>query len=219
MCQRNEEERADLQRFYKESYAVDYLRSEAALAEARKRKEELAKEIPTTQIMEEMNPPRDTFLLVRGDFRNKGEKVAPGTPAILPPLPEGPTNRLSLARWLVSKEHPLTARVTVNRYWAMFFGNGLVKTLNDFGSQGQWPSPPELLDWLAVQFRDGGEPRSGKRNGKNSVRAWDVKPLVRLIVTSSTYPQSAVRTTEKLERDPTHRVFKRWPRVRPAPPF
>ena len=212
--QRNEEERAELQRFYKESYAVDYLRSEAALAEARKRKEELAKEIPTTQIMEEMNPPRDTFLLVRGDFRNKGEKVAPGTPAILPPLPEGPTNRLSLARWLVSKEHPLTARVTVNRYWAMFFGNGLVKTLNDFGSQGEWPSHPELLDWLAVQFRDGGEPRSGKRNGKNSVRAWDVKALVRLIVTSSTYRQSAVVTPEKLERDPYDRIFTRGPRVR-----
>src|SRR2546425_6387369 len=131
--------------------------------------------------MEEMTPPRDTFLLVRGDFRNKGEKVAPGTPAILPPLPEGPTNRLSLARWLVSPEHPLTARVTVNRYWALFFGDGLVKTINDFGSQGEWPSHPELLDWLACQFRDGGQ------SGANSVKPWDVKGLVRLMATSATY--------------------------------
>jgi hypothetical protein len=87
-------------------------------------------------IMEEMSPPRDTFVLVRGDFRNKGERVAPGTPSILPPLPEGGSNRLALARWLVSKENPLTARVTVNRYWALFFGAGLVNTVNDFGAQG-----------------------------------------------------------------------------------
>ena len=194
--QRNEEERAELQRFYKETYAVDYLRSEAALAEARKRKEDLAKEIPTTQIMEEMNPPRDTFLLVRGDFRNKGEKVAPGTPAILPPLPEGPTNRLSLARWLVSKEHPLTARVTVNRYWAMFFGNGLVKTLNDFGSQGEWPSHPELLDWLSCEFRD----------GSSTDRAWDMKHLVRLIVSSAAYRQDGRVTPEKYQLDPENRA-------------
>src|SRR5438093_1977930 len=137
--------------------------------------------MPTTQIMEEINPPRDTFLLVRGDFRNKGEKVAPGTPAILPPLPDGPTNRLSLARWLVSKEHPLTARVTVNRYWSLFFGTGLVKTANDFGSQGEWPSHPELLDWLAVQFRDGDHTTAGDARGatrpasRAGVSAWNVK--------------------------------------------
>jgi hypothetical protein len=209
---RSEEERSELQKFYKENYAVDYLFSEVALAEARKRKEEFYTNIPTTQIMEEMNPPRDTFVLVRGDFRNKGEKVSPGTPAVLPPLPEGPTNRLTLARWLVSKEHPLMARVTVNRYWSMFFGTGLVKTQNDFGSQGEWPSHPELLDWLAVQFRDGGEVLPGKHG--NSVHAWDVKGLVRLMVTSATYRQSAAVTSDKLERDPYNRLFTRGPRVR-----
>jgi hypothetical protein len=213
---RTDDERSDLQRFYKENYAVDYLRSDAALAEARKRKEQFYKTIPTTLVMEEMNPPRDTFVFVRGDFRTKGEKVTPGTPAILPPLPEGSANRLALARWLVAKENPLMARVTVNRYWSVFFGTGLVKTINDFGSQGEWPSHPELLDWLAVQFRDGdGSLRKVRPDGAPpSTGVWDVKGLVRLILTSATYRQSAVVTPEKLERDPYNRLFTRGPRVR-----
>ncbi len=220
---RTDDERSELQRFYKENYAVDYLRSEVALAEARKRKEEFYAKIPTTLIMEEMNPPRDTFVFVRGDFRTKGEQVTPGTPAILPPLPEGPANRLALARWLVAPENPLMARVTVNRYWSLFFGTGLVKTINDFGSQGEWPSHPELLDWLAVQFRDGrsttGNAERGTRNERresvpHSVGAWDVKGLVRLILTSATYRQSAAVTPDKLERDPYNRLFTRGPRVR-----
>jgi mono/diheme cytochrome c family protein len=214
--QRNEAERSELQRFYREHYAVDYLRAQTALAEARQRKEAFYSQIPTTLIMEEMNPPRDSFVLVRGDFRNKGEKVAPGTPACLPPFPEGSTNRLTLARWLVSKQHPLTARVTVNRYWSMFFENGLVKTLNDFGSQGEWPSHPELLDWLAAHFRDGGDACAEDGSGSNghAVSAWNVKALVRLIVTSATYRQAATVTPEKLERDPYNRLFTRGPRLR-----
>ena len=216
---RTDDERSELQRFYKENYAVDYLRSDAALAEARKRKEEFYGKIPTTLVMEEMNPPRDTFVFVRGDFRTKGEQVTPGTPAVLPPLPEGPANRLALAHWLVARENPLMARVTVNRYWSVFFGTGLVKTINDFGAQGEWPSHPELLDWLAVQFRDGSEPmRKASRvrddSAPGSVCAWDVKGLVRLIMTSATYRQSAVVTPEKLERDPYNRFFTRGPRVR-----
>jgi mono/diheme cytochrome c family protein len=215
---RTDEERGDLQRFYKENYAVDYLRSETALAEARKHKEESYKKIPTTLIMEEMNPPRDSFVLVRGDFRNPGEKVTPGTPAVLPQLPEGDANRLTLARWLIAKENPLMARVTVNRYWSVFFGTGLVKTINDFGSQGEWPSHPELLDWLAVQFRDGGDIQHRKgassRFERKSSSPWDVKGFVRLMVTSATYRQSAAVTPEKLERDPYDRLFTRGPRVR-----
>lgn len=210
---RSEDERKDLQNYYKENHAVDYLRSETALAEARKKKEAFYGKIPTTLIMEEMNPPRDTFVFVRGDFRTKGEKVSPGTPAILPPLPAGPTNRLALARWLVAKEHPLMARVTVNRYWSTFFGSGLVHTINDFGSQGEWPSHPDLLDWLAVQFRDGSV-ESKPKSGQSHSPAWDVKGLVRLIVTSATYRQSAAVTPEKLERDSYNRLFTRGPRVR-----
>ena len=207
---RSDAERADLARFYKENHAVDYLRAETALAKARSAKDTLYSQIPTTLIMEEMDPPRPTHILVRGDFRNPGERVGPGTPAFLPPLPEGPTNRLTLARWLVSQEHPLTARVTVNRYWALFFGAGLVKTANDFGSQGEWPSHPELLDWLACRFRDG-VPSGGKGG---PIPPWDVKSLVRLVVTSATYRQSAVAPESKLEKDPYNRLLARGPRVR-----
>jgi Protein of unknown function (DUF1553)/Protein of unknown function (DUF1549)/Concanavalin A-like lectin/glucanases superfamily/Planctomycete cytochrome C len=205
---RTDDERSALARLYRERYAVDFQRAEAALAKARERKEAFYAEIPTTMIMEEMNPPRDTFVLVRGDFRNKGEKVTAGTPAFLPPLPEGPANRLTLARWLVSRDNPLPARVTVNRWWAMFFGTGLVKTVNDFGSQGEWPSHPELLDWLAVRFRDGDAP------GAPKVKPWDVKELVRLIVTSAAYRQSAVVRPEALERDPFNRLLTRGSRLR-----
>jgi len=213
---RTDEERGDLERIYKEAFAADYLRSVAALAEARERKERFYTQIPTTLVAEEMNPPRATYVLARGDFRSKGELVTPGTPAVLPPLPPGPANRLALARWLAAPENPLMARVTVNRYWAMFFGEGLVKTVNDFGSQGEWPSHPELLDWLAVQFRDGDA--AGQKDTRHPparpVGAWDVKGLVRLIVTSATYRQSAAVTPEKLERDPYNRLLTRGPRLR-----
>ena len=213
---RTDEERGDLARVYRERYAIDYLRAEAALAKARRIKEEFYSKIPTSLVMEEMDPPRDTFQLIRGDFRNKGERVTAGTPSFLPPLPEGPANRLTLARWLVATNHPLTARVAVNRWWGMFFGTGLVKTANDFGSQGEWPSHPELLDWLSVRFRDGVK-GSGLRtpgHAPHAVRAWDVRELVRLIVTSSTYRQSAAVTPQKLEKDPYNRLLSRGPRLR-----
>jgi mono/diheme cytochrome c family protein len=226
---RSDEERADLQRFYKENYAVDFLRAEAALAKARKEKNDLIAAIPTSMIMEEMNPPRETYRLVRGDFRSKGERVYPGTPEYLPPMRKAKVsnengrlkigfskevpgagwqpNRLDLAAWLVSPEHPLTARVTVNRYWAMFFGAGLVNTINDFGNQGEWPSHPELLDWLAARFRD------GDPDAVAPVKPWDVKALVRMIVTSRTYRQSSIASPEKRERDPYNRLLARSPRL------
>jgi hypothetical protein len=200
---RTDAERNALAKFYKENYAVDYLRADAALTKARREKEKFYSEIPTTMIMDDMDPPRESFVLLRGDFRNPGERVFPATPAFLPPL-KGKTNRLSLARWLVAKEQPLTPRVTVNRYWAMFFGAGIVKTINDFGSQGDWPSHPELLDWLASEFRD----------GDTRTDPWDLKALVRLIVTSATYRQSAAAPEEKLEQDPLNRLLARGPRVR-----
>ena len=213
--QRSDEERADLARYYRENHAVDYLRSESALAKTRQRKDKLMSEIPTTLVMEEMDPPRRTYILTRGDFRNRGEQVFAGTPSFLPPLPEGPTNRLSLARWLVSAEHPLMARVTVNRFWGMFFGTGLVKTANDFGSQGEWPSHPELIDWLAVQFREGdASPPSGTVRSGPAAGPWDVKALVRRMVTSATYRQSAAVSPVKLERDPYNRLLSRGPRLR-----
>jgi uncharacterized protein DUF1553/uncharacterized protein DUF1549/concanavalin A-like lectin/glucanase superfamily protein/cytochrome c len=160
---------------------------------------ELIKVIPTAMVMSEMEKPRETVVLARGDYRNRGEKVSPGIPAVLPPLPAGPANRLTLARWLVSPENPLAARVAVNRFWQMYFGLGIVKTAEDFGSQGEPPSNPELLDWLATEF---------ERTG------WDIRAMQRLIVTSATYRQASTITPELRERDPENRLLARGPRFR-----
>jgi hypothetical protein len=164
------------------------------------RKKALEDTIPATFIMAEMPQERDSFVMVRGQYDKPGEKVARGTPAFLPPLPgvARPT-RLDFAQWLTSPEHPLTARVTVNRFWQQFFGTGLVKTSSDFGSQGEPPTHPELLDWLAVTFRDSG---------------WDVKALVRMIVTSHAYRQSGRIEPAVLARDPENRLLAHGPRFR-----
>ena len=155
---------------------------------------------PTVMVMDDMNPPRETFRLIRGAYDVPGERVTPGVPAILPPLPEGAeANRLAFARWLVNPEHPLTARVTANRLWQMLFGTGIVKTSENFGLQGDYPSHPELLDWLATTFVDSG---------------WDVKALMRNIVTSATYRQDSTIDPEALEADPENRRLARGPRMR-----
>ena len=151
-------------------------------------------------VMEEMAVRRKTFRLNRGAYDNPGEEVFPGVPAVLPPLPEGvEKNRLAFARWLVDSGHPLTARVTVNRFWQMYFGTGLVKTVDNFGTQGEYPSHPALLDWLATSFMESG---------------WDVKALQRTIVTSAAYRQSSKVTAAQLERDPENRLVARGPRLR-----
>ena len=156
--------------------------------------------IPSTMVMSEMATPRDTFVLVRGSYDKPGDKVTPAVLSALPPMPaDAPRNRLGLARWLVDPANPLTARVAVNRYWQMYFGTGLVKTAEDFGSQGEAPSHPELLDWLATEFV-----RSG----------WDVKAMQRLIVTSAAYRQASGATPALRERDPENRLIARGPRVR-----
>lgn len=166
----------------------------------KKEETKLNETIPETMVMEDMAKRRDTFVLVRGDFQNKGEKVEPALPSILPPLPEGSkADRLGLAKWLVSPEHPLTARVTVNRWWEQVFGIGLVRTSEDFGSQGEWPSHPELLDWLAVEFMES---------------KWDIKAFSKLLVTSATYRQSTKVTPEVLKKDPENRLLSRGPRFR-----
>ncbi|HLY62651.1 MAG TPA: DUF1553 domain-containing protein [Terriglobia bacterium] len=179
-----------------------YRKLYAQLKELRKEKEKLQKAIPTTMVMAEMKTPRDTFILGRGQYDNPKEKVSPGVPSFLPPMPpNAPANRLGLAQWIVDPRNPLTARVAVNRYWQDYFGIGLVKTSEDFGSQGDPPSNPDLLDWLATEF---------VRTG------WDVKAMQRLIVTSATYRQSSKVTPEMEERDPENRMLARGPRVRLA---
>jgi hypothetical protein len=139
-------------------------------------------------------------ILLRGQYDQKGEKVQAAVPAALPPLPKGaPANRLGLAQWLTHPDHPLTARVNVNRFWAQVFGAGLVPTAGEFGITGEPPTHPKLLDWLAVEFRESG---------------WDVKALFRLMVTSATYRQSAAATPLKLEKDADNRLLSRGPRFR-----
>jgi len=168
--------------------------------ELRRQKAELIDRIPTTMVMEEMATPRDTFVLIRGAYDRHGDKVGPGIPACLSSLSQPPIKtRLDFAKWLVSPLNPLTARVTVNRYWQMYFGTGLVKTVDDFGSQGEPPSHPELLDWLATEF---------VRTG------WDIKALQKTIVTSATYRQSSQVTPELLQKDPENRLLARGPRLR-----
>jgi hypothetical protein len=140
------------------------------------------------------------YVLFRGDYDKRREQVKAATPKALPPMPAGlPRNRLGFAQWLLRPEHPLTARVTVNRFWQEVFGTGLVRSTGDFGVTGELPSHPELLDWLAVEFREGG---------------WNVKRFFKMIVTSATYRQAAQATRERLEKDPQNRLLSRGPRFR-----
>jgi hypothetical protein len=151
-------------------------------------------------VMQELPEPRPAYVLKRGSYDAPGESVERGVPAVLPPLKkEWPNNRLGFARWVASPENPLTSRVTVNRFWQMLFGAGLVKTAGDFGAQGELPSHPELLDWLAVEFQQNG---------------WDVKALLKTLVTSATYRQSSKVTPHLLQRDPENRLLARGARVR-----
>ncbi len=177
-----------------------WAKSQRALVQ--QQRDKLERQVPTSMVMQEMPKPRDTFILIRGAYDKKGEKVTAGLPEALvePPIStDRPLNRLDLAHWIVSEANPLTARVIVNRYWQMFFGTGLVKTSEDFGTQGEFPSHPELLDWLAVTFRESG---------------WNVKQLVRMIVMSATYRQESHVRPEHLRHDPENRLLARAPRLR-----
>ena len=166
----------------------------------RKDRAQLVESFPTVMVMQERENRRDTHLLLRGAYDAPGERVTPGIPAALPPIPEGaPNDRLGFARWLVDSSNPLTARVTVNRFWQTLFGVGLVKTVEDFGSQGEWPVHMDLLDWLAVEFVDSG---------------WDVKGIMKTIVTSATYRQSSKADAGLYDKDPENRLLARGPRYR-----
>ncbi len=170
--------------------------------ELQKKRDELEKQVLHVMVMHDAKQVRETFVLNRGQYDQPQEKVNPDIPAALPPLPQdAPHNRLGLARWLVDPANPLTARVIVNRDWQRYFGVGLVKTAEDFGMQAEWPSNPELLDWLATEFV-----RSG----------WDIKHVQRLIATSATYRQSSNISPQLLERDPANRMLARGPRFRMA---
>ena len=186
--------------------AADIRDAYRRLADLRQSRDELYERISTVMVMQEMPTPRPTFVLRRGEYDKPGDAVTPGVPPSLGKLTgDAPTNRLGLARWLVAPEQPLTSRVAVNRLWQMLFGVGLVKTAEDFGSQGTPPSHPELLDWLAREFQD--------RD------AWSLKQLTREIVSSHTYRQSSRVTASETKgemqmADPENRWLGRGPRFR-----
>jgi hypothetical protein len=193
-------QRRELLAYYLANVDSDFRTGLTTLQDVRRERSALVDPVPEIAVMNELPRPKATFVLKRGAYDAPAEQVEPGTPAALPPLDASwSRNRLALARWLTRADHPLTARVAVNRWWQALFGRGIVPTPEDFGSQGQLPSHPELLDWLARTFIDSG---------------WDIKRLVRLIVTSATYRQSSDAPAELLARDPDNALLARGPRLR-----
>jgi hypothetical protein len=198
---RTKEQMRQMREYFLVNAAPEEMRRwRAELKALERRLEDFHWTMPSTMVMAEMETPRESHVLGRGDYREKREKVTPGAPAFLPPLAGGKqADRLALAEWLVDPNHPLTGRVTVNRLWQTLFGQGLVKTSEDFGSQGEGPLQAELLDWLATEFVRGG---------------WDVKAALRRMVGSATYRQSSVTPPALRERDPENRLLARGPRFR-----
>ncbi len=201
-AERTAEQIATLKNHYLNSQDKPYQELTAEQTKLKAETTTLRKPLSTVMVMQEMPKPRMTYVLDRGHYGSprKDEVINAETPAFLPPMKEGlPKNRLGLAKWIVDDENPLTARVAVNRYWQMLFGNGIVETPDDFGSQGQWPSHPELLDWLAKDFVESG---------------WNVKRMLKQIVMSNTYRQSSRITKEKYAADSNNRLLSRGPRFR-----
>lgn len=200
--QRTTEDQKRLRDFYRNNLS-DSKELKAAQQELNTKRDArmaVEREVPTTLVWREKAEPVQSHLLNRGEYDQVGDPVPRQTPSFLPPMSEElPNNRLGLAKWLLDASHPLTARVNVNRFWQQVFGTGLVKTSEDFGSQGEPPSHPELLDWLAVDFRENG---------------WDVKRLMKQMVMSATYQQSSRVTPELWQRDPGNRLLARGPRAR-----
>ncbi len=198
---RSDEQQQTLSDYFQRTQTPELLHKQAQLNELVKSKQDFESSLPNTMVMSEMEQPRETFIKVRGNYDQDGEKVTAAVPAFLPQVPntkQNSLNRLDLAEWLVSREHPLTARVAVNRWWAILFGNGIVKTLNDFGSQGERPTHPELLDWLAADFRSD----------------WDIKRSIKQMVMSATYQQTAQVSPELVALDSENRWLARGPRQR-----
>ena len=200
--ERSEEQTKELRLYYRahlSSYqALKQIRE--SLKENETKKSTIENAIATTLVMAERETPRGAYILHRGEYTKRREQVKPNTPDVLPPMPaDASPNRMALANWLTAPQHPLTSRVAINRLWQQVFGTGIVKTAEDFGSQGERPSHPQLLDWLATEFIQ---------------TDWDIKRMVRLLVTSATYKQTANVTDQVLDKDPDNRLYARGPRYR-----
>ncbi|GAA4435005.1 DUF1553 domain-containing protein [Ravibacter arvi] len=190
-------QRASLEEFYASAVSPEIRRKAQLLTQWRSTLADSVQTLKELMVMQEYPRPKQAYVLLRGEYANKGEKVFPNTPASILPFPENlPKNRLGLARWLTLEKNPLTARVAVNRYWQGIFGVGLVKTAEDFGNQGELPTHPELLDWLASEFRSSG---------------WNIKKLHKLMVMSATYRQDSRATEQQREIDPENRFLARGP--------
>ncbi len=199
-AERTPEETGELFHWWLETLDQPYRQRSAMLASLEQEKAAIQARGTVAHIMQEKSEPPTAYVLFRGEYDQRREQVSADTPDVLPPMPAHlPRNRLGFAQWLLLPEHPLTARVTVNRFWQEVFGTGIVRTTEDFGITGEEPSHPELLDWLAVEFRESG---------------WDVKAFFKLMVTSATYRQAAMITPEKLEKDRDNRLLSRGPRFR-----
>ena len=199
-AERTAEDQAALREYFCSQVDEAHAALRRRRADCQNRLQECEARVPTTLVFEQMTPSRLAYILQRGDFQQPGEQVTPGIPAVFGALDtERPSDRLALARWLMSRENPLTARVLANRLWKQFFGHGLVRTVDDFGSQGEPPTHPELLDWLATELW---------------ATDWNLQAIQRLIVTSGTYRQSAVVQAETLRLDPANRLLARAPRCR-----
>ncbi|MCL6259235.1 DUF1553 domain-containing protein [Aquiflexum sp. TKW24L] len=196
----NAQEKQALKKLYLNNHSVAYREKLKAVVAQRKTYADSVERIPEMMVMQDKTNKRSTYVLTRGEYNMRGEEVFPNTPeSVLPMREDQPKNRLGLAQWLTDAENPLTARVAINRFWQNYFGRGLVATSEDFGNQGQLPSHPELLDWLAVEFQNSG---------------WDVKAMQRLIVTSATYRQGSKNRPELMEKDPDNYLLARGPSVR-----
>jgi len=197
---RSDKQQSKLRAYYLDNVDKQYATLKKQRREKDRESKRVYRSLPSVMVMQEMTKPRDTFVLERGLFDQHGNKVTAGVPASLPPLPEGAEgNRLGLARWLTDPANPLVSRVTVNRFWQIYFGTGIVETSENFGSEGTLPSHPQLLDYLATRFIETG---------------WNVRALQKEIVMSATYQQSSRITPESHERDPFNRLLARGPRFR-----
>jgi len=196
----NTQEKQALKKLYLNNHSLAYREKLKAVVAQRKIYADSVERIPEMMVMQDKTNKRSTYVLTRGEYNLRGEEVFPNTPeSVLPMREDLPKNRLGLAQWLTDSENPLTARVAVNRFWQNYFGRGLVATSEDFGNQGQLPSHPELLDWLALEFQNSN---------------WDVKAMQRLIVTSATYRQASKIRPELIENDPDNYLLARGPSVR-----